>query len=1025
MKSMRSALILTAAAALAAGPVSAATLGCPDGDGDGYIDGSCGGPDCDDTNSAIFPGALEACDSIDSDCDGLDDANDGDAGATTVMYENLEASDGGWGPTSPSGVGLWEWGAPTSGPFGAYSGSNVWGTVLGGNYGAPDNTSYLDTSPFLVPVGTPTVLKFAYWQQNDMDCQGDASVIDIVDAVGNIVPVDNDDSCLGGLADTTGWVETSVDLTAFAGVEVWVRFIQITDGADNSSPGTYLDDVRVVTTTDTDGDGWSVCGDCDDTDAAVSPDALEICSDGIDNDCEGTDAVADFDGDSFINLFCDGDDCDDLEAAVFPGATEICDDGLDNDCDDGDLIGDADLDGFDGAQCGGPDCNDDAATTFPGAPELCNNAEDDDCDIATPDIVDADLDGFSCDSDCNDEDASINPDAIDLPCNGADDDCDPATSIDPDEDGDGASCGLDCDDDDPTRSPDFLEVCDDGIDNDCNPSTADVADLDFDGFGCLDDCDDADPAAFPGAPEICGDGLDQDCDGDIDELVNDNYALDDDGSVTVSLCSFSFPLCGADWTQVVVQANGRVTFGFDDDGSSGLGFFFVQQTPEIAALWSDLDPSSGGDVIVTEDDGFSLSVAWLNVPSAGAAGTASTMELLLFPDGTASIEYGALDQTWGLVGFACSADDVVETDLSDPGLPDAAWAIGQGTESAVYEAFSQESNPVDLADGYIDLCLTGGTDADLDGWTDLCGDCDDDDTFLHPSAIETCDGADEDCDGDIDDRDFDGDGYIDSDCGGDDCDDDDPTVFPNAEELCNGLDDNCDGETEPLDGDLDGYGGCDDDCDDTDSSIYPGADETCNSRDDDCDGEIDEGFVNDADLDGEASTDCGGPDCNDDDATVLSTAEEVCDSIDNNCDDVIDDVDADLDGWIAEACGGDDCDDNDPLVSPDVVEEPYDGIDNDCDGIATDDADGDGFTAIEVSGQDCDDSNDTVFPTAQEICDDAIDNDCDAAVDDDDDECAGCSGCSTTAQAAPASALLSLLLLLPALRRRRRCAPAC
>jgi hypothetical protein len=171
-------------------------------------------------------------------------------------------------------------------------------------------------------------------------------------------------------------------------------------------------------------------------------------------------------------------------------------------------------------------------------------------------------------------------------------------------------------------------------------------------------------------------------------------------------------------------------------------------------------------------------------------------------------------------------------------------------------------------------------DFDHDGYTELQGDCADDDALVFPGAVETCDGRDEDCDGLIDEDsaraftwylDEDGDGHggpevlaCDRPEGaletGGDCDDGDASVSPEADEACGGGDEDCDGEVDEagalgceqrfLDLDGDGFGGqqsqclCEavhaasfEDCDDVDAQVHPGADEVCgNGLDDDCDG---------------------------------------------------------------------------------------------------------------------------------------------------------------------------------------------
>ena len=239
-------------------------------------------------------------------------------------------------------------------------------------------------------------------------------------------------------------------------------------------------------------------------------------------------------------------------------------------------------------------------------------------------------------------------------------------------------------------------------------------------------------------------------------------------------------------------------------------------------------------------------------------------------------------------------------------------------------------------------------DQDGDGFP-VGEDCDDDNAALHPDATETCDGQDNNCDGQVDEDlgttwypDEDGDGYGQEEGGvvacdppsghitiGGDCDDENAEIHPVALEVCDGLDNDCNGEADDLDSsefqiwyldaDGDGYGDSDNvvvdcrmpeghvpvggDCDDNDDSSYPGAEELCDGIDNDCDGDVDPDVIwyLDEDADGfgaesnqvvsceeiEGRTSVGG-DCDDSTAEVNPDAREVCDHQDNNCDGTID-----------------------------------------------------------------------------------------------------------------------------------------
>jgi len=99
---------------------------------------------------------------------------------------------------------------------------------------------------------------------------------------------------------------------------------------------------EIINCADNDGDGFDVSEDCNDNDPNVNPDAIEICEDGIDNDCDdGIDdqdlegCCTDGDGDGFfVEVGCGEEaDCDDAVPENFPGNEEICD-GIDNNCND-------------------------------------------------------------------------------------------------------------------------------------------------------------------------------------------------------------------------------------------------------------------------------------------------------------------------------------------------------------------------------------------------------------------------------------------------------------------------------------------------------------------------------------------------------------------------------------------------------------------------------------------------------------------------------------------------------------------
>ena len=484
------------------------------------------------------------------------------------------------------------------------------------------------------------------------------------------------------------------------------------------------------------------------------------------------------------------------------------------------LAEDNDADGFSENQ---GDCDDAEPRVFPDNPEVCDGL-DNNCDGFVDEgeapawFLDADSDGYGGDTwvlsctqpggyvptagDCDESDPQVNPEGVEEGCDGVDDDCDgevdegfsTAFYVDADRDGYGdpdtevLACeppgedyvdnDFDCDDEDVAVNPLAADVCN-GQDDDCDgefdedPDTVVFQDLDGDGFG-TDEQTLLDCSADEGWSST-----DDDCD-DSDPDLNPTtvWYLDVDGD------GYGVP----DTTQVqCLQPNGYAAT--DDDCDDGRTDVY----PEAEELCDGADQDCDGAV----DEGSFLTF-YLDQDGDGYGLSSSTTEACSAPS-----------------NYVADSTDCDDTDEDvNPGEPEVCDGNDQNCDGQVDEDVGDTFYLDADGDGFGLSTSTTVACALPSGYAAYDGDCNDGNASINPNGTETCNAADDDCDGQTDEgvtttyyEDGDGDSYglstsTTEDCNtpsgyadlDGDCDDADSAVNPAATEICeNGIDDDCDG----------------------------------------------------------------------------------------------------------------------------------------------------------------------------------------------------------------------------------------
>lgn len=179
-----------------------------------------------------------------------------------------------------------------------------------------------------------------------------------------------------------------------------------------------------------------------------------------------------------------------------------------------------------------------------------------------------------------------------------------------------------------------------------------------------------------------GPGPGPDPDPSPDVPTETSVPLGDDDSKSIDL-GFSFEFFGKSYTKVFINSDGNLTFGAGDKATDRSLTRFLTGAPRIAALFSDLDPSAGGVVSVSQD-GASATITYTSVPLWGGGGT-NSLSVKLSADGAIMVSIGSISAGSFIVGVSKGGAGNTGSAV-DVQTPDVLHYAGKG---AVYQQFGK------------------------------------------------------------------------------------------------------------------------------------------------------------------------------------------------------------------------------------------------------------------------------------------------------------------------------------------------